>query len=553
MSTRDIEKLPKSLDFSHHLSDIAKARAPSPLKTFYKYYGRPGLLALAGGIPHPDYFPFATLEATTLAIDTYSDTPGEPGSPSPLSWLWNLFSPPAKPRTTRITVPKYVSDPINDVNLATSLQYTMARGIVPLQEFLQDYSARFYKPGFSDFATLVHTGNTDAWSRVIYNLLNPGDSLLVEEWTYPGALSTALPVGVHAVAVPLDSMGMRPDALREILENWDETARGFKRPRLLYTVPIGQNPSGLTTAEARKRAIYEICVEFDIIIGEDDPYFILQEGEYEVPEVRVKRQKALVSKKMTEEDEIEEFIGTLEPSYLRYDYQGRVIRCDTFSKTIAPGSRVGWFTCNPLFAERFERAGEVSTQAPSGFAQSMITQLLVKTWGMGGYVRWLKGIRAEYTTRRDALIDAIVHEMDVELVRGEGILEGAMVFQGTVKDDEKGRMVEKSRKKIRVSFVPPTSGMFVWLRVDFTGLLPPIRAPDEEEKDANHETRFWIKLAESGLLILPGWVFRGEKDHPPSNPNVYGHYRVSFSDSTSENMTKASKIFAKVLKEYFHQ
>ncbi|KAG8818184.1 hypothetical protein FRC17_010913, partial [Serendipita sp. 399] len=316
MSARDIEKLPKSLDFSHHLSDIAKARAPSPLKTFFKYYGRPGLIALGGGIPHPDYFPFATLEATTLAIDTYSETPGETTSPSPLSWLWNLFSSPAKQRTTKITVPKYVSDPVNDVNLATTLQYSMARGILPLQEFLKDYSTRFYKPGFSDFTTLVHTGNTDAWSRVVYSLLNPGDSLLVEEWTYPSALSSALPIGVHMVAVPLDSMGMRPDALRDILENWDESVRGFKRPRLLYTVPIGQNPSGLTTAEARKVAIYQICVEFDIIIGEDDPYFILQEGIYEVPEVRAKKQKELISRKTNEGDEIEEFVRTLEASYL---------------------------------------------------------------------------------------------------------------------------------------------------------------------------------------------------------------------------------------------
>ncbi|KAG8795712.1 hypothetical protein FRC17_008105 [Serendipita sp. 399] len=153
------------------------------------------------------------------------------------------------------------------------------------------------------------------------------------------------------------------------------------------------------------------------------------------------------------------------------------------------------------------------------------------------------------------MIDAILHELDVELVPGEGILEGAMVFEGTVKDEhhEKGKVDEKSqmkKKKIRVRFVPPTSGMFVWVRVDFTGLLPPIRAPDEEEDEATHEGRFWNHLAEGGLLIVPGWIFRGEKNHPPSDPNVYGHYRVSFSDSTLENMTKASKIFAKVLKEY---
>ena len=85
-------------------------------------------------------------------------------------------------------------------------------------------------------------------------------------------------------------------------------------PRLLYTVPIGQNPSGLTTGTQRKKDIYAICVEYDIIIGEDDPYYILQEGEYIQPSLRGQNQAATTSKGS---DLIEAFIETLEPSYLR--------------------------------------------------------------------------------------------------------------------------------------------------------------------------------------------------------------------------------------------
>lgn len=124
---------------------------------------------------------------------------------------------------------------------------------------------------------------------------------------------------------------------------------------------------------------------------------------------------------------------------------------------------MGWFTCNPVFAERFERQGEVSTQAPSGFAQAMITQLLVKTWGMSGYVRWLQGIKAQYTTRRDAFIDAMMHELDISLTKGTGILEGATVYEGSIKETGWSVMSEKEKKRPRVSFVPPTSGMFVWV------------------------------------------------------------------------------------------
>jgi aromatic amino acid aminotransferase I len=92
----------------------------------------------------------------------------------------------------------------------------------------------------------------------------------------------------------------------------------------------------------------------------------------------------------------------------------------------------------------------------------MVTELVVKTWGMEGYVRWLKGIKAQYTTRRNAFIDAMMHELDISLTKGDGILEGATVYQGSIKESKGTVMLEK-KKKIRVSFVPPTAGMFVWV------------------------------------------------------------------------------------------
>ena len=115
----------------------------------------------------------------------------------------------------------------------------------------------------------------------------------------------------------------------------------------------------------------------DVIIVEDDPYYFLQEGDY-VP--KVERSTAVVK------HEQKKFLSSLVPSYLKFDYQGRVIRLDTFSKVshtqfhmfyvslsapqyVAPGSRLGYFTCSPLLAERLERQGETTTQAPCGFGQ----------------------------------------------------------------------------------------------------------------------------------------------------------------------------------------
>ena len=68
--------------------------------------------------------------------------------------------------------------------------------------------------------------------------------ILTEEWTYPSALASAKPYGVLPVPIKIDGEGMRADDLRRVLAEWDEEERGAKRPRVMYTVPIGQNPTG---------------------------------------------------------------------------------------------------------------------------------------------------------------------------------------------------------------------------------------------------------------------------------------------------------------------
>jgi aromatic amino acid aminotransferase I len=138
-------------------------------------------------------------------------------------------------------------------------------------------------------------------------------------------------------------------------------------------------------------------------------------------------------------------------------------------QTIAPGSRLGWFTCSSQLAERFERQGETSTQNPCGFGQSIITQLITEQWGLGGYVRWLRGIRTNYTLRRDALLDAFMDKFDLTLASGSGYREGAAVYEATFKHSGgcPSTMAEKRPPKV-LSFIPPTGGMFLWLEVRAT-------------------------------------------------------------------------------------
>lgn len=352
------EKLPKAIDLSHHLSEVSKSRETSPLKGLARYFGKPGIISLAGGMPSPVYFPVASLSAETLAFDSFATTPSV-SSESNVSWFWRLFS--KGERTEHMTIPKYsTSSPQDSVSLEIALQYGTAQGLVPLQNFIRTFTSRIYKPQYSDVAILIHAGNTDGFGRAIQTLCNPGEMFLTEEWTYPSALASAKPHGVNPVSVKIDGEGMRSDDLRKVLSEWNESLRGAPRPHVLYTVPVGQNPTGATMGASRKKEIYDVCVEYDIIIIEDDPYFFLQQDPY-VPKASRSYPKA--------KDGDTEFLSKLAPSFLKFDYQGRVIRLDSFSKTIAPGSRLGWFTCNEIFAERFERHGETSTQAPCGFGQ----------------------------------------------------------------------------------------------------------------------------------------------------------------------------------------
>ncbi|KAG6814205.1 hypothetical protein H0H92_000882 [Tricholoma furcatifolium] len=480
------EKLSNAIDLSHHLSDVAQARAFSPLKVLQKYFGKPGVISLAGGKSSSQpYFP----RYTHCLSFQVSQAPVIFQNPSSLSWLWNLFS--SKEKTASFRVPRYPINP-GDINLAESLQYSLASGIPTLQKFVHDFTKRVYKPRYANYATLVHTGNTDGWAKAVLTLCNPGEAILVEEWTYPSAVAMTTPHNIKPVAVPLDGHGVVGDAMRRLLSQWDENARGMPRPHVFYTVPVGQNPTGSTMQAARKQEIYNICVEFDVIIVEDDPYYFLQQAAYLSPPQRTRDYYAV-----PEDDD--EFVAQLVPTYLSFDYQGRVIRLDTFSKTVAPGSRLGWFTCNPVFAERLERQSEATTQAPCGFSQAIVAKL-VEEWQFAGYFRWLKGLRIQYQQRRDFLVDCIHEQFTVRVSMDDtvfGASRGLPVYVASSKLPKSSALGKRTSHPV-FSFTPPSAGMFLWINLVFEN-HPSFGAIGQETL----EMKLWVALAEAGVLFAP--------------------------------------------------
>lgn len=93
-------------------------------------------------------------------------------------------------------------------------------------------------------------------------LLEDDDFILCENFTYPSAQALWIPRGNHAAPVALDDQGMRADLLEETLANWESTHPGKRRPHVMYVVPIGSNPTGITYSAERKKALYDICVKY---------------------------------------------------------------------------------------------------------------------------------------------------------------------------------------------------------------------------------------------------------------------------------------------------
>lgn len=549
--------LPKAIDLTHHLNRISKNREPSHLKELYKYQSVPGMITMAGGIPHPQVFPFETVSASILPKDAFPLNPPrvpEKSKKSILSWLF----PNSPANTTSFTIPKYAqnaTDP-KTIQLSTSLQYQAATGPPALPLFLREYVEKVYKPAYADWDVLINVGATDGWGKIVNMLFEFGDALLVEEWTYPGAENTWIPFEAEMVPIKMDAVGLLPDHLEQVLGGWDEVKRGKRRPHVMYTVPTGQNPTGATMTGERKKQIYDICSKYDVIICEDEPYYCLYTGEWTPKGASSDRslveQRRLDAEKKDGPEGNQAFIDALPPSYLAYDTDGRVIRMDTFSKTSAPGSRLGWITASPLFIERLTRATEASTQAPSGFATALTTTML-QQWGFDGYIRWLRGIKALYNMRKTWLCDAFVDVFHLEFGKHSVLFPAGTNTVTCYSKKNVSAWDEKrgSRGSPLITFVPPTAGMFVFLGVHLSE-HPDFAKLEHKGEDATRvlSDKLWLKLADELVLFAPGWGFDARGEHAIGGKGV-GYFRLAFSIATYEDTYKAINTFAKVLDKFF--
>ncbi|MCJ1381994.1 hypothetical protein MMC17_005106 [Xylographa soralifera] len=555
------------VDLSHHYSRVTKNRAASSIKDFYKYFAIPGIGNLAGGLPNNHNFPFDTLEATVALPNRFAPTPNKPVDPPPSLEIQNDSS--KQPAATRVIVPGTVesSDVLRKIDLKSALQYGTAQGYPPLYTFLRQFTRENLHPNvpYAGGPEIILTcGSTDGFAKTIEALSNTWienrdwirdrEGLLVEEFAYMNAVQAARPRGLNIVPVAIDTEGMLPagkGGLEDVLENWDES-KG-KRPHLIYTVTIGQNPTSGTLGVQRRKDIYALCVKYDVIIIEDDPYWYLQYPSANTSSMATRGYPTSTDAQPGQHNynfpksSGYPFLDSLVPSYLSVDTEGRVVRIDTFSKTVAPGCRLGWLTTQPALCERILRITETSTQQPSGFVQSMIAELIMgpqsskdegrggaqdgKGWQMHGWVRWLEGLRGNYERRMQTMCS---------------ILEDGKYLVKSGRRQSISNEWSVVEKSLMYDFIWPLGGMFIWIKVELA--THPLYKKTSHDKLAH---ALWIHLTTKPYLILvsPGTIF--SPTDSIRNDKGWGYFRLCFAAVDEEDVSKTSHRFVEGVKSFW--
>ncbi|KAI1264123.1 aromatic amino acid aminotransferase-like protein [Xylariaceae sp. FL1019] len=479
---------PKAKRWDHLLTAESLSRRPCILKEAAKHLKKPGLISLGGGLPSANNFP---LEEISIKI------------PHPPAFDVNSVND-AKDKTA---IGKYdVRDKDGVYDLSIALNYGQSIGAAQLLRWVTEHTELVNRPPYADWRCSLSIGSTGALEQALRMFCdrNRGDSILTEEYSFSTALETIAPLGIKPFGIEMDEQGLLPEHLDDVLTKWDASVKGARKPTVLYTVPSGQNPTGATMGTERRKQVYAICQKHDVFILEDEPYYFLQMPAYD-PANSAARPGAVDP---SANQSTEGFLKSLIPTMLSIDVDGRVLRMDSFSKVIFPGSRAGWVTASEQIIERYIRHAECSSQGPAGTSQAILYKLVDDAWGHEGYLRWLMHTRYEYTKRRDALLDAC----------------------------------EKHLPKDVVSWVPPACGMFHWLRVDHT------RHPHAKNKSIREiEEEIFDFCIEAGVLACRGSWFRAERNTEPNSL----FFRTTFAAASQSDMDVAISRFGEAVRKSF--
>lgn len=347
---------------------------------------------------------------------------------------------------------------ISPEQMEVAMQYGTAAGLHELVTQLREVATKLFNPPHMDERGLIVTGGAaHSTSLILQTFVESGDYVFVQESTYPTILDTLRPTDVKVVSVPNDSEGLRADLLAEALSKTPAARR-----KLLYVIPNGDNPTGITMSEKRRREIYEVVCKYDLLIAEDDPYYFIYFGAEQAP-----------------------------PTFLSLDTEGRVLRIDSFAKSVGPGLRLGYITADKPFTDKIQGLQAIMTGFPCTLSQVILSELL-RHWGYEGFMKFTSKGTETYRKKRDMVLQA-----------ADKHLTGLCEWKAG-------------------------DGMFLWLKV--LGL-----------EDTKHIIE--SECEKRDLILVPGSVCLWDSAQP--SPYI----RACYSLATPDKADRGFKILADVIKE----
>jgi DNA-binding transcriptional MocR family regulator len=250
------------------------------------------------------------------------------------------------------------------------LSYGPGGGYGPLRERLAEWH------GVAPSRVVITSGSLQGFAFLAEQLVRPGTRVLVEAPTYDRPLKILARLGAEIVGVPMDEEGLIPDELPE---------GDFA---FLYTIPTFQNPSGRTLSVERRRRLADLARERGLLVLEDDPYGLVR------------------------------YDGEPLPSVFELAGGEQIAYCSSFSKTVAPGLRVGWYVLPAQLAADIEALAVSTYISPPYLTQATVLELLRRD----DFLPNLERINGLLRARRDAMLDALAREMpdDASWTRPEG-------------------------------------------------------------------------------------------------------------------------------------
>jgi len=249
------------------------------------------------------------------------------------------------------------------------LQYGTTEGYLPLKEFLAEWTAPKMGRKLATDEILITTGSTQIVDLLSWVLIDKGDWVICEEPTFLGATLTMRNHGASFLTVPCDENGMKVDMIPEMVE---KARKEGKKVKFIYTIVNFHNPLGCDLSLERRKKLIEIAEKYNLLILEDDPYGYVR------------------------------FDGEEIPSIFSMDTSGRVVFACSFSKILAPGTRVAWCAGNKEVIRKmtvFKQGVDVCT--------SVVAQAMVYEYCRLGHLdSFLPKIIDHYRKKRDAMEEA---------------------------------------------------------------------------------------------------------------------------------------------------